>query len=166
MDKEAIRQMTAWDYEALLAEYFGGHVDRTAKRQERLALVGAVRWGETSFDTVQQHFTWSLYDRMGRKLFISLKYTKEERLTINLLERLEQRLRRRSQGSILFFGSVYMDEEGRLCLFPIEFFLKEAEAMAPNIICHFLLKKKKRIRIIKYLPEIKIRKQSFLQQKY
>ena len=132
MDKEAIRQMTAWDYEALLAEYFGGHVDRTAKRQERLALVGAVRWGETSFDTVQQHFTWSLYDRMGRKLFISLKYTKEERLTINLLERLEQRLRRRSQGSILFFGSVYMDEEGRLCLFPIEFFLKEAEAMAPE----------------------------------
>ena len=25
-----------------------------------------------------------------------------------------------------------MDEEGRLCLFPIEFFLKEAEAMAPE----------------------------------
>jgi len=129
MDKEEIRQMTLWDYEALLAEYFGGHMDRTARKQERLALVGAVRWGETSFDAVQQRFTWSLYDRMGRKLLISMKYTKEERLTINLLERLELRLRKRSVSSILVFGSVYMDEEGRLCLFPIEFFLKNAEAM-------------------------------------
>lgn len=131
--KEEIQQIIWWDYEALLAGYFsGGKKNTTAGRQERLALVGAVRWGETSFDTVEQRFTWSIYDQMGRKLFISLKYTKEERLTINFLERLEQKLRKRTQGAIVFFGSVYIDETGRLCLFPIEFFLQESEGLLPE----------------------------------
>lgn len=134
LNKEEVRQTIWWDYEALLTEYFsGGKKDNTAGRQECLALVGAVRWGETSFDTIEQRFSWSLYDQMGRKLFISLKYTKEERLTINFLERLEQKLRKRTQGSIVVFGSVYIDEGGSLCLFPIEFFLQEAEGLLPEI---------------------------------
>lgn len=120
LEKEEIRQMIVWDYEELLRESFPG-------KQERLVLTGAVRWGKTSFDTVQQRFSWSIYDCRGRKLSISLKYTKEERLTIQLLERLEQRLRRNSPGAIVFFGSLSMDEEGRMCLYPIEFFLKETE---------------------------------------
>lgn len=145
IDSEEVNSMIVWDYETLLKSCFGrgeGESDteseteeqaegmnRTTGRRERLALVGAVRWGETSFDTVSQRFSWSMYDETGRKLYISLKYTKEERLTISLLERLEQRLRNRTQGSIVFFGSLYMDEESRLCLYPIEFFFKEENPM-------------------------------------
>ena len=145
MDSEEINGMIAWDYEMLLKSCFGhgegefnptyeteaqteGQTEesgRTTGRRERLALVGAVRWDETSFDAVSQRFSWSMYDEAGRKLYISLKYTKEERLIIKLLERLEQRLRKRTPGSMVFFGSLYMDEENRLCLYPIEFFLKE-----------------------------------------
>ncbi|MBD5483786.1 MAG: hypothetical protein HDR15_14920 [Lachnospiraceae bacterium] len=143
IDSEEVSSMIVWDYEMLLKSCFGreeGEFDtesetedqtegtnRTTGRRERLALVGAVRWGETSFDTVSQRFSWSMYDETGRKLYISLKYTKEERLTISLLERLEQRLRKRTQESIVFFGSLYMDEERRLCLYPIEFFFKEED---------------------------------------
>lgn len=125
MEDEDIRQMIVWDYETLLSGYFsptGTDGNLAQARQERLALVGAVRWGETDFDMVRQRFSWSLYDQKGRKIFISLKYTKEERLMVNLLERLERRLRDKEPGAILFFGSVYMDEQGRLCLYPIEFY--------------------------------------------
>lgn len=124
LEKDEVRSMISWDYEELLRKHFSGGDSR---KQEHLALAGAVRWGETSFDTVQQRFFWSLHDRKGRTLFLSLKYTKEERLTIQLLERLEQKLRRNPPGSVIFFGSLYMDEEGRMCLYPIEFFLKDAD---------------------------------------
>lgn len=122
-DQKEIREMIVWDYEELLFR----EQEEVAGRQEWLTLAGAVRWGEASFDTVRQRFSWSIYDRKGRTLFISLKYTKEERLTIQLLERLEQRLRKKKSGSVIFFGSLYMDEDGRLCLYPIEFFLKETD---------------------------------------
>ncbi|MCI8416346.1 MAG: hypothetical protein HFI33_02390 [Lachnospiraceae bacterium] len=115
LESEAVQQMIAWDYESLLGNYF------KQKGQERLALVGAAKWGESSFDQVQQRFSWSLFDREGRALFISLRYTREERLTIQLLERLEQRLQKKSRGALVFFGFLYL-EEGRLCLYPIEFF--------------------------------------------
>lgn len=127
-EDEGIREMTFWNYENLLDHYFGGRAIREegdAVRRERLCLVGAVRWDRTDFDFIQQRFSWSIYDIMGKKLFISLTYTKEEKMTIRLLERLEQRLRNRFQGTILFFGSLYLDEESRMCLFPIEIFLRE-----------------------------------------
>jgi len=127
-EEDAIWQMIRWDYEKLLKEYetkaWKGKRD---EGQEKLALVGAVRWENTEFDPIRQRFSWCIYDTMGRKLFVSIKYTKEEQLTIRLLERLEQRLRKRPQGNIVFFGSLYLDEESRLCLFPIEFFLKDTK---------------------------------------
>lgn len=132
----AVKEQIFWDYEALLEEHFGirspkqGLMNRAFGRREKLALAGAVRWDETCFDTVEQRFSWNLYDRKGCRLSIALKYTKEEKLTIQLLERLEQRLKKRSRKAVVFFGSVYLDEEGRLCLYPIEFFIKEAEEIA------------------------------------
>ena len=95
-------------------------------RREKLALAGAVRWDETVFDTVSQRFTWSVFDSQGRALFISVKYTKEEKMTVQLLERMEKRLRGRGFEDIVFFGSLYLDGEGRLCLYPIEVFFGEA----------------------------------------
>lgn len=135
LETEGIREMIEWNYEALLLQNFGeaeGESDgetqnRAEGRREKLALVGAVRWGETDFDTVEQRFSWSLFDRQGRSLFISLRYTKEERLVIQMLERLEQRLKKRRQKAIVCFGSLYLDEGGRMCLYPIEFLLEGAD---------------------------------------
>ena len=99
----------------------GDRVGGGRSRRERLVLVRAFHWEEPVFDSVSQQFSWGLQDKKGRTLFISLRYTKTERYTINLLERLEQRLRRREEKILLFLGAVYL-ENGRLCLYPIEFY--------------------------------------------
>lgn len=135
LETEGIREMIVWDYETLLLQNFGESEDESGRetqnraegRREKLVLAGAVRWGETDFDTVEQRFSWNLFDRQGRSLFISLRYTKEERLVIKMLERLEQRLRKRGQKAIVCFGSLYLDEGGRMCLYPIEFLLEGAD---------------------------------------
>ena len=54
-------------------------------------------------------------------------------MTIQLLERLEQRLQKNPPDAIVFFGSIYLDEEGKMCLYPIEFFLKGAEEIAREV---------------------------------
>ncbi len=138
---EGIKEQIFWDYKELLFQNFANGAgeeavlqNRAFGRKERLALAGALDWGQTVFDPVEQRFSWCLYDREGRPLFLSLKYKKEEKLTIQLLERLEQRLKKRPRKAIVFLGALYLDERGRLCLYPIEFFLDEAEAAA-EILC-------------------------------
>ena len=132
----AVKERIFWDYEALLAEHFGtqaierGLLNRASGRRERLVLAGALGWDESSFDSVEQRFSWNVYDRRGCRLCISMKYRKEEKQTILFLERMERRLKKRSRKAVVFFGSVYLDEDGRLCLYPIEFFIKEAEEIA------------------------------------
>lgn len=134
---DGLREQIVWDYEKLLLQNFGKEAqeaeNRATGRREKLVLVGAVRFGKTSFDTVEQRFYWKLYDREGRNLAISVKYSKEEKLTIQLLERLEQRLQKNPPDAIVFFGSIYLDEEGKMCLYPIEFFLKGAEEIAREV---------------------------------
>jgi len=131
-----IKDQIFWDYEALLKEHFAickkneETDNRVSERREKLVLVGALGWDESRFDTVEQRFSWNLYDQYGRKLFIRVRYRKEEKLTIQFLERLEKRLLNHPRKAILFFGSVYLDEDGHLCLFPVEVFLKEAEEIA------------------------------------
>ncbi len=143
MEQEEIRQMIWWDYEKLLLDsirrrdaergygeedYAEGSPAEYSKRREYPVLVGAVRWDEASFDKVRQRFSWNMYDTEGRRLCISVNYTKQEGLVIGLLERLEQRLGKRCAGNIVFFGSFYMDEEGGLCLYPIEFFVGDEKS--------------------------------------
>lgn len=119
-DLEEIREMIYWDYEKVVLDCMG-----QKETENSLALVGAVRWDEAFFDKVKQRFSWNMYDEKGRRLSIAMNYTKEEKLIINLLERLEQRLRKQQPGAIVFLGSFYVDEEGRPCLYPIEFFVRE-----------------------------------------
>lgn len=94
------------------------------RKGEQLALVGAVRWGEAAFDKAAQRFSWELFDAGDRRIYVSLRYTKEEKFIIRLLERMEKRLRERKYASLVLFGSLYLDE-GRLCLYPIEFWMQE-----------------------------------------
>lgn len=142
LETSEIRELIYEDYEQLLQDFFGmqqnyaddGLEEEAAegettdkdnssgeKRRERLVLVQAFGWEEPSFDFVSQRFSWGIHDRKGRTLFISLRYTKAEQLTITMLERLEQRLKRQEGRSLLFLGAVYL-ENGRLCLYPIEFY--------------------------------------------
>lgn len=142
LETSEVRDLVYEDYEQLLQDFFGmqqnfaddsleeeavedetmerGH-SSGEKRRERLVLVQAFGWEEPSFDFVSQRFSWGIHDRKGRTLFISLRYTKAEQLTITMLERLEQRLKRQEGRSLLFLGAVYL-ENGRLCLYPIEFY--------------------------------------------
>lgn len=131
--REDIGGMIVWDFERLLRELsdcgeqeFDGRGKESGKAgREKLTLAGAVRFEETVFDTVAQQFSWCVYDGRGRKLFIALRYTREEQTVIRMLERLEKRLRGQPPGEIVFFGSLYIDERGRLCLYPIEVFFDE-----------------------------------------
>lgn len=138
---DGLKERIVWDYEELLFQNFGEEEttqnqmvqNKAAGRKEKLVLAGAVGFGKTEFDTVEQKFFWRLFDREGRSLLISLRYTKEEKLTIQLLERLEKRLKKDPPDAIVFFGAIYLDEEGRMCLYPIEFFLKGAEEIAAEL---------------------------------
>lgn len=144
LETSEIREVIYEDYEQLLQDFFGMQQNYTddgleeevtkdetmesdhssgEKRRERLVLVQAFGWEEPSFDFVSQRFSWGIHDRKGRTLFISLHYTKAEQLTITMLERLEQRLKRQEERNLLFLGAVYL-ENGRLCLYPIEFYRK------------------------------------------
>lgn len=114
-----VRERIVWDFRRLLENVFSG---------EELALVGAVRWGEAIFDNTTQRFSWELIDIQGRHIFVSLRYTREEKLVIRLLERMEKRVREGSYASLVIFGSLYQ-EEGRLCLYPIEFWLQEEDGL-------------------------------------
>lgn len=121
--------MIFWDYEKMVIGCLGQkeaeRIKETGEVQERresLVLAGALDWDEASFDKVRQRFSWNIYDEKGRGLSIALNYTKEEGLVIRLLERLEQRLRDNRPQAIVFFGSFYLDEEGKPCLYPIEFY--------------------------------------------
>lgn len=138
-------EMSFWDYSALLAHFFavpeapipaapsGNPVPlpdpAVGAVRERLALVGAVRWGDTSFDAVKQRFSWSLYDAAGRELRIAVSYTEKDGLLISLLERIGKKLAKHPPDCLLFLGNVYLGD-GRLCLYPIECFLSETDEIA------------------------------------
>lgn len=113
-----------WDYRLLLQQYFAKSSDER-EETDCLALVGAARVGEAMFSQVEQRFFLPLYDGEGRQLPISVRYSRDEKYTIQLLERLQQRLWKRQQEKdackAVFFGRLYMEKE-RLVLYPIEFF--------------------------------------------
>ena len=88
---------------------------------EPLALVEADIVSQGHFDTVRQRFSMELFDREGRRLLAAVRYSPEEKLTIQALERLASRLEKQGKKSVVFFGIPYL-EEGQLCLYPIEYF--------------------------------------------
>ncbi len=118
---EAFRQMAFTDYRKLLELC---HEEDTDKRgKECLALVEAASCREGSFDSVQQRFSMELFDRGGRRILAAVKYSREEKLTIQALERLGNRLGT-GKKPFYFFGSLYL-EQGQLCLYPIEIYERE-----------------------------------------
>ncbi|GFI09487.1 hypothetical protein IMSAGC007_01950 [Lachnospiraceae bacterium] len=120
--REDIRKAVFWDYEQLLSACFGEQEQKD--EGERLALAGALSCREAGFDTVHQRFSMELLDKKGRKLSVAVTYSKEEKLTIQVLERLNERLKKEKDQTLIFFGIPYL-EQGRLCLYPVEVFGRE-----------------------------------------
>ena len=119
LSRPEVQAMIFQDYRRLL-DWLRGF------RQEEggggpLALVGADFVSQGHFDTVRQRFSMELFDREGRRLLAAVRYSPEEKLTIQALERLAGRLEKQGKGSAVFFGIPYL-EEGQLCLYPIEYF--------------------------------------------
>ena len=120
--REEVRNIVFWDYEQLLLACFGE--EERKNEGERLALVGASCCRESGFDTVHQRFSMEILDQKGRKLTVAVTYSKEEKLTIQVLERLNERLKKEKDQTLIFFGAPYL-EQGKLCLYPIEVFGRE-----------------------------------------
>ncbi|MDO5407058.1 MAG: hypothetical protein Q4F28_07000 [Eubacteriales bacterium] len=137
----AFHEKIRWDYRELLQQYFS-KPQKEQEETDHLVLAGAVGMGEPVFDAVEQRFFLPLYDRNGRTVPVSLRYSKEERYTIRVLERLQKRLEQRQKvdeqrsdgqkpdgrqateedcSGMAFFGRLYL-EKGQLMLYPIEFF--------------------------------------------
>lgn len=119
---EEVRRAVFWDYEQLLSDCF--EQQERGDQGERLALVGALSCRKASFDTVHQQFSMEILDAKGRRLFVTVAYSKEEKLTIQVLERLSERLKKEKEQTLIFFGIPHL-EQGKLCLYPIEVFGRE-----------------------------------------
>ena len=119
---DEIRKAVFWDYEKLLENCFGACGQE--EEGERLVLAGAFHCQEGNFDTVHQRFSMDISDGKGRKITVAVAYSKEEKLTIRVLERLSERLKKETDQTLVFFGIPYL-EQGKLCLYPIEVFGRE-----------------------------------------
>lgn len=115
-----ITKMVYWDYQKILEDFFADEVsDRTGN--ERLVLVGSDDLKSSSFDSVRQIFEMILCDGKGREIVVTVRYTKADKMIIQVLERLHNRLLEKEKKPPVFFGSLYL-KEGRLHLYPIEYF--------------------------------------------
>ena len=119
---DEIRRAVFWDYEKLLENCFGACGQE--EEGERLVLAGAFHCQKGNFDTVHQRFSMDISDGKGRKITVAVAYSREEKLTIRVLERLSERLKKEEDQTLVFFGIPYL-EQGKLCLYPIEVFGRE-----------------------------------------
>lgn len=115
--REEVQRMVVWDYRKLL--------DGEKLRSREPVLVGAIRCKKGSFDTVRQRFSMEIADWEGRTLQVAVNYSPDEKNTIRALEQLGERLESRGETAVWFFGIPYL-EEGRLCLYPVEYFERKS----------------------------------------
>ena len=115
--REEVQRMVVWDYRKLL--------DGEKLKSREPVLVGAIRCKKGSFDTVRQRFSMEIADWEGRTLQVAVNYSPDEKNTIRALEQLGERLESRGETAVWFFGIPYL-EEGRLCLYPVEYFERKS----------------------------------------
>ncbi len=115
--REEVQRMVVWDYRKLL--------DGEKLKSREPVLVGAIRCKKGSFDTVRQRFSMEIADWEGRTLQVAVNYSPDEKNTIRALEQLGEHLESRGETAVWFFGIPYL-EEGRLCLYPVEYFERKS----------------------------------------
>ena len=67
----------------------------------------------------EQKLVFTLEDTIGRLLRAQLTYSKQEKLAIQGMERLMERIRNAGETVPVFLGSLYL-EDGECVLYPIE----------------------------------------------
>ena len=105
---DEIRRAVFWDYEKLLENCFGACGQE--EEGERLVLAGAFHCQKGNFDTVHQRFSMDISDGKGRKITVAVAYSREEKLTIRVLERLSERLKKETDQTLVFFGIPYLEQ--------------------------------------------------------
>ena len=70
---------------------------------------------------MEQIFSLRLLDREDRDIWVTVRYQEQEKAVVEVLEGLVQEKTPASAGLPVFFGSLWQ-ENGRLCLYPIEYF--------------------------------------------
>lgn len=113
------------DFERLFEDKFGKWYSLSELKETRkLVIVEPAGVQEAEFDIVSQKFSMILLDKEERRLVVKVSYSKEEKNTINYLERLYKRIEKGLDRIPLFFGIVYI-EDGQLRLYPIEDYEKQ-----------------------------------------
>lgn len=108
--------MIACNFEELLKKQF---LKGMKEEKNQLVFVQAEQIGEAEFDSVNQVFHMELFDEEGNKIYVTVHYTPEEKLLIQALERMQERIKKNGHGKKVFFGRLYV-KDGKCHLYPIE----------------------------------------------
>ena len=108
--------MIACNFEELLKEQF---LKGMKEEKNQLVFVQAEQVGEAEFDSVNQVFHMELFDEEGNKIYVTVHYTPEEKLLIQALERMQERIKKNGHQKKVFFGRLYV-KDGKCHLYPIE----------------------------------------------
>ena len=90
---------------------------------ERLAILRPHRGEPQEYDRVEQRFTLRLLDGAGRDIWLTVRYREGAQAVVEALEQLAGQWAQDPDLRPVFFGVLYR-ENGRLCLYPIEYFVK------------------------------------------
>ncbi|MBR6851259.1 MAG: hypothetical protein IKM88_13570, partial [Lachnospiraceae bacterium] len=86
---------------------------------DRLFLIRPQKIPDMEYVETEQKLVFTLEDTIGRLLRAQLTYSKQEKLAIQGMERLMERIRNAGETVPVFLGSLYL-EDGECVLYPIE----------------------------------------------
>ena len=116
-DHPTLDKMISCNFEELLKNQFAKGMQ---EEKNQLVFVKAERIGEVEFDSINQIFHMELYDKLENKLYVTVHYTPEEKLLIQVLEKMKERIQNSNKKKV-FFGRLYLND-GKCHLYPIECF--------------------------------------------
>lgn len=117
-DHPIFDHLIACNYEELLKEQFSKGIQ---EEKNQLVFVKAEQIGEAEFDSVNQVFHMELFDTLQNKIYVTVHYSPEEKLLIQVLEKMKERIEKNGNKKKVFFGRLYL-EDGKCHLYPIECF--------------------------------------------
>ncbi len=84
------------------------------KENSSLLLLKVSKWGQSSFDSIKQIFRMPVYDTEGKELFVSLRYSEENKRLIQKLEFFE----RTKNFPEMILGRIFLEDES-LAVIPV-----------------------------------------------
>lgn len=111
-----LKEMAYYDWRQLYQKLEKEFVLTFADKEENanLVLLKVSKWGQDRFDNISQIFRIPVYDVEGRKLFVSLRYSEENKPLIQKLEAFE----RMKHFPEMVLGKIFI-EDGSLIVIPV-----------------------------------------------